>query len=112
MYNTEQIAGRIKKCAKEKGILIKTMLSELGLGVNAISQLAAGKGMSYLDFARIADYLSVSIDFLLSRSEMSELFGDEKDLLLCYRQLGDVQKETLRSHASDLAKLARLEESN
>lgn len=72
MYNTKQIAERIRDRAKQKNIKIGEMLSELGLGVNAISQLAAGKGMAYLDLARIADYLGESVDYLLGRSESSE----------------------------------------
>lgn len=73
MYNTKQIAERIRECAKQKNIKIGVMLSELGLGVNAISQLAAGKGMAYLDLARIADYLGESVDFLLGRTERSDI---------------------------------------
>lgn len=73
MYNTKQIAERIRECAKQKKIKIGVMLSELGLGVNAISQLAAGKGMAYLDLARIADYLGESVDFLLGRTERSDI---------------------------------------
>lgn len=73
MYNTKQIAERIRECAKQKNIKIGAMLSELGLGVNAISQLAAGKGMAYLDLARIADYLGESVDFLLGRTEISDM---------------------------------------
>ena len=111
MYDTNKIAERVKSCAKSRGIRLGIMLKDLGLGVNAISQLSAGSGMSYLDFAKVADYLSVSIDYLLDRDSFSSSGpADEQELIAQYRKLDAEQKEAIRKLSNDLAKLARLED--
>ena len=69
MYDSQIIAGRIKTRAKSCGFTMKTMLTDLGLGENAVLQLAKGHGMSYLNLAKIADYLDCSVDYLLGRTE-------------------------------------------
>lgn len=111
MYDTNKIAERVKSCAKSREIRLGIMLKEIGLGVNSISQLSAGKGMSYLDFAKIADYLSVSVDYLLGRESYSDAVpADEQKIITLYRELGPDQKEAICKLANDLAKLARLED--
>ena len=69
MYNTQIIADRIKARLKEKHVLMKDMLSDLDMGINAISEFAKGKQMSCIALARIADYLDCSVDYLLGRTE-------------------------------------------
>lgn len=111
MYDTNKIAEKVKSCAKSRGIRLGIMLKDLGLGVNAISQLSAGSGMSYLDFAKVADYLSVSVDYLLDRDSFSSSGpADEQKLIAQYRELDADQKKAICKLANDLAKLARLED--
>lgn len=69
MYDTQNIAFVIKKTAKEKDISIKQLLDDCKLNINTISELSKGKQISYLSFAKIADYLDVSVDYLLGREE-------------------------------------------
>lgn len=69
MYDTQEIAARIKARLKEKRIHMKDMLSDLDMGINAVSELAKGKQMSCIALARIADYLDCSVDYLLGRTE-------------------------------------------
>jgi transcriptional regulator with XRE-family HTH domain len=69
MYDTQKIAERIKMRLREKRIHMKDMLSDLGMGINAISEFAKGKQMSCIALARIADYLDCSVDYLLGRTE-------------------------------------------
>lgn len=69
MYNTQNIANRIKATAKSKKISIKNMLTDLTLGINTISQFAKGQVISSINLARIADYLECSVDYLLGRTE-------------------------------------------
>lgn len=69
MYNTQNISNRIKSMAKSKKVSIKNMLSDLGLGINTISQFAKGQVMSSINLARIADYLECSVDYLLGRTD-------------------------------------------
>lgn len=72
MYDTQNIAFVIKKTAKEKDISIKQLLDDCQLNINTISELSKGKQISYLSFAKIADYLDVSVDYLLGRTEDPE----------------------------------------
>lgn len=67
MYNTQEIAERIKALLKAQGKSVSGMLGALGLGVNTISEFSKGKELSCISLAKIADYLGVSIDYLLGR---------------------------------------------
>lgn len=67
MYDSHNIAILIKEQAKEKGIVIKTMLEELELGSNTMSSMYHGKAIAADRLARIADYLGCSVDYLLGR---------------------------------------------
>lgn len=69
MYDLHNIAIAIKELAKTKGVVIKTMLSELGLGSNTMSALYHGKSIASSSLAKIADYLECSVDELLGRAE-------------------------------------------
>ena len=69
MYNTQEIANRIKLLLKSQNKNMKNMLFELGLGINSISEFAKGKQLSCISLARIADYLDCSVDYLLGRTD-------------------------------------------
>ena len=73
MYNSQEIATRIKQLAREKKISLKAMLKECELGINAISQMAKGKDMLSKNLAKIADYLDCSVDYLLGRTDNPEI---------------------------------------
>ena len=74
MYDTSAISNNIKRVAKLRGVTMRTMLNDLGMGINAISNLARGQEMSIISFVRIADYLKCSTDYLLGRSDDMELY--------------------------------------
>ena len=76
MYNSQEIATRIKETAKKRGVVIKTMLSDLEINVNTISMLAKGREISYMNFAKIADYLNCSVDYLLCKTDEPNGSGD------------------------------------
>ena len=73
MYTAQNLIQRIKGRAKEKNILIKVMLTECELSVNAISQISDKKGLSSFSLAKIADYLDCSVDYLLGRTDNPEV---------------------------------------
>ena len=73
MYMTQDIADRIKLRLKFKHVRAKDMLSDLNMGVNAISEFAKGKQMSCIALARIADYLDCSADYLLGRTDNPDI---------------------------------------
>lgn len=69
LYNLPDIVIMIKKQAKIKGIAIKDMLSNLGLGINTLSHMNHGRSLASDSLARIADYLDCSVDYLLGRTD-------------------------------------------
>lgn len=69
MYINQEMANRIKSRAKIQKIAMKTMLSDLELGINLISHLAKGQNITAINLARIADYLDCSVDYLLGRTD-------------------------------------------
>lgn len=69
MYNNQEIAFKIKQSAKDKKITIKQLLEECNLNVNYISQFANGRDMTGMNLYKIADYLGVSVDYLLGRTD-------------------------------------------
>ena len=73
MYSTQDIADRIKSRLKNRQVLMRDMLADLDMGINAISEFAKGKQMSCITLARIADYLDCSTDYLLGRTDNPEV---------------------------------------
>ena len=73
MYTSQLLSERIKMQAKTKGVKLKVMLIELDLNINTISQITDKKGLSCFPLARIADYLDCSVDYLLGRTDNSEI---------------------------------------
>jgi DNA-binding Xre family transcriptional regulator len=69
LYNSINIAENIKIIAIKKKVTLKKMLSDCGLGLNAMSALNKGSMIAADSLAKIADYLDVSVDFLLSRTD-------------------------------------------
>lgn len=73
MYNSQEIALRIKARAKEQGKSLGDMLSACELGINTISKMAKGTDVLTQNFAKIADYLDCSVDYLLGRTDNPEI---------------------------------------
>ncbi len=68
MYKSQITRERIKSLCKDKKINMERMLLDCDLGVNAIRQINDVKGMASYSLAKIADYLDVSVDYLLGRT--------------------------------------------
>lgn len=73
MYNAQILKDRIKEQCKLKKVAVKDMLPECGLSKNAIGQINDTAGMYSFNLARIADYLDVSVDYLLGRTDNPEV---------------------------------------
>ena len=99
MYNSKEIAGRIKSMVKQRGRSLGEVLTSCELGINTVSNISKGKDILTLNFARIADCLDCSVDYLLGRIVTTETNGvefladEEKDLITMYRLLGSGDKE-------------------
>lgn len=69
MYNTLEIANRIKLQAKACDKSVGSVLEECELGKNTVGKMAKGKDILTLNFAKIADALECSVDYLLGRTD-------------------------------------------
>lgn len=105
MYNSKEIAMRIKSRAKQLDKSLGEVLSTCGLGINTISKISKGADIHTLNFARIADCLDCSVDYLLGRDEMRDTTlgidshsaetDEESKLLSMYRSLPREQREDI-----------------
>ena len=73
MYNSQNISKRIKERAQQQGISLGQMLSSCELGINTISKMAKGTDILTQNFAKIADCLDCSVDYLLGRTDNPEV---------------------------------------
>ncbi len=68
MNNSQKVAELIESLAKDRGVSVSTMLSELGMNKNALFTM---KNSGYLprieNLTKFADYFNVTVDFLLGR---------------------------------------------
>lgn len=68
MYNSNNVAENIKSLAKDKNITLKTLLNDVGLGFNTMSNMKTSMPKAD-NLAKIADYLDCSVDYLLGRTD-------------------------------------------
>ena len=72
MYNSNNVAERIKQTSKEKGIPLKKVLENAELGFNTMSNMKISMPKAD-NLAKIADCLDVSVDYLLGRTDNPEI---------------------------------------
>ena len=71
MYNSNNVADKIKQLAKSKKITIKKLLEDVGLGFNTMTNMKTSMPKAD-NLAKIADYLDCSVDYLLGRTDNPE----------------------------------------
>ena len=76
---------------KKQNKNLKAMLSELNLGINAISEFAKGKQLSCISLAMIADYLDCSVDYLLGRTDNPNSHKASKTFRIPYSGEDDIR---------------------
>ena len=69
LYKSPNIADCVKAMAKRQGVTIKTMLTDLELGSNTMSNMRHDRMIAEDSLAKIADYLDCSVDYLLGRTD-------------------------------------------
>ena len=69
MQNPQMIASRIKQLAKDNNISIGRLCKECGLGVNYINQMSNKTSVSREKIEIIANYFSVSVEYLLGEPQ-------------------------------------------
>lgn len=107
MYDSKDVALRIKNLSKEKKMTMKQLLLEAGLSCNVMTSYRTS--MPKADsLARIADALGCSVDYLLGRSnfismpEDMRLSDTEANLLMMIRNMNEEGQEKIVSYAHDL----------
>ena len=96
MYNSNNLATRIKNRAKDQGVLLRDMLDACGLNINSLSQMTDKKGLSSFALARIADYLDCSVDYLLGRTDVPEVNrGEPTHLIKMAARAGGIREVAL-----------------
>ena len=68
MYYSQDVAKKIKIQAKEKKDSVKQLLLDVVLGFNTKSNMKTSMPRAD-NLAKIADYLGVSVDYLLGRTD-------------------------------------------
>ena len=68
-YDSKKIADRIRERAKQQGKPLREVLSDCDLGINTVSKISGGADILTLNFAKIADCLHCSVDYLLGRTD-------------------------------------------
>ena len=66
-YTAQSTIERITNTIKEKGYTQKQVYSECGIGEDTVKRMTDKKGISSFYLAKIADFLGVSVDYLLGR---------------------------------------------
>lgn len=80
MYNSNNIAERIKLFAKSKGISMKQLLIDVNLGKNTMTNFKTSMPKAD-NLAKIADYLDCSIDYLMGRTDVPEINKKESNVI-------------------------------
>lgn len=96
MLNQQIAAQRIKELAKKQGITVKKLLTDCDIGVNTVGKMANGTDVTSQTLVKIADYLDVSVDFLLGRQKNNASEDDLRSVIVeKVRALTDEQARKL-----------------
>lgn len=72
MYDSNKVAERIKELARCKGVSVRQVLLNAGLGFNTMANMKASMPKAD-NLAKIADELGCSVDYLLGRTDNPEI---------------------------------------
>ena len=104
-YTAQSTIERITNTIKEKGYTQKQVYSECGIGEDTVKRMTDKKGISSFYLAKIADFLGVSVDYLLGRNNKEIPTDDKKSAP------DDVVRDTIIEKLNDMddRQLARLQ---
>lgn len=112
--NNSQSANLIKTLCKEKNVPMSRLLADCGIRKSLIYDMEKRNFTpSVSTFEKIANYLDVSVDYLLGKTDKKEKptadEGDEREELLkllgrMFTNLSEEQKETVLRYAEFLEK--------
>lgn len=114
MENLQVLADRIKGLCDQRGVSTNKMLIDSGAGARTYHNILAGSAPSSDKLTKIADYLNVSVDYLLGRSEdkkirptgigESDLSEREKKILSLLRKVPESDMPAAERMLEGLAK--------
>lgn len=110
MYNSANVAERIKELAKARNISVKQLLSDVGLGFNTMANMKTSMPKAD-NLAKIADYLDCSVDYLLGRTSILEINKPTEDIRVFKIAARDGEKE-IELTAAQRAEIARIVENS
>lgn len=73
MYTAQITIDRIQGIIRSRGLVQKNVLEDCGLNENTLKRMTDNRGMASFSLAKIADYLGVSVDYLLGRTDEPEI---------------------------------------
>ena len=73
MYNSYEIAERIKILSKKRNCTVREVLEKCELGKNTIAKMSSGTDILTKNMVKIADYLDCSLDYLTGRTDILEV---------------------------------------
>ena len=105
MYFAKIVINNIDNIIKSKGLSKSQMCKDLDINKNTINMMTDNKGIASFTLARIADYLNVSVDFLLGRERPAlaasapSLDSNAARMLSMFAQLSEEKQEFLLKQA-------------
>lgn len=94
MKNSQEVAKSIKDIASKFGIKTGEMLVECGISKNALSSMQQGYFPRIENIVKIAEYLHVSVDYLLGTDVDKSTDENVKDILI-------ERVQTMSDHQAD-----------
>lgn len=94
MYNSQEVAEKIKQTAKLKKISISKMLLDCELNKNTLFTMQSNGYLPRTEtLGKIADYLEVSVDYLLGRTNEKNLgSNNENSNIIESSNINNIQK--------------------
>lgn len=105
MYSAQIVISNIDSAIKSKGYTKSQVCEALNINKNTINTMTDNKGIASFTLARIADYLGVSVDFLLGRcrpalaASAPALDSNAARMLSMFSQLSEEKQEFLLKQA-------------
>ncbi|KXV47386.1 hypothetical protein AD945_10050 [Gluconobacter albidus] len=102
MKNDENLGARLRKLRKERKLAQADVAAAVNISRSHLAEIEAGKNPGFVTFIELADYFSVSLDYLYSGSGVgadnqrnSAVEGQERVLLEFWRNLEPTQRMLL-----------------
>ena len=88
MYDTDNLAARIKQIAKERKIQLKDLFPMAEMSKNTMANITGGSIPKADNLAKIADVLGCSVDYLLGREYTYTIIEKQADDHIIYGLTG------------------------